>query len=160
MPRRDKINYYLDIAETVSQRSTCIRSRYGAIIVKNDEILSTGYSGAPRGRRNCVDIGTCLRKDLKIPHGERYEMCRAVHAEANAIISVARRDSIGATLYLVGVDATTGDYVNSTDACAMCKRMIINAGIQTVFIRINNTQYRVVDVEAEWVAEDDPKLNR
>ena len=98
--RRDKINYYLDIAETVAERSTCLRRCYGAIIVNNDEIISTGYNGAPRGRKNCIDLGRCIREELKIPSGERYELCRSVHAEQNCIISASRRDMLGATLYL------------------------------------------------------------
>ena len=87
MARIDKENYYLDIAETVLERSTCLRRCYGAIIVKNDEIVSTGYNGAPRGRRNCGDLGYCTREAMNIPSGQRYELCRSVHAEMNAIIS-------------------------------------------------------------------------
>ena len=154
MPRRDKINYYLDIAETVSQRCTCLRRHYGAIIVKNDEIISTGYVGAPRGRMNCTDIGYCRREKLQIPRGERYEMCRSVHAEANAIISASRRDCINATMYLTGIEVSTGDYVENANSCSMCKRMIINSGIKTVIIRINKDEYKSIDV-AEWVIDDD-----
>ncbi len=108
MNRISKENYYLDIAQTVLERATCLRRVYGAIIVKNDEIISTGYNGAPRGRRNCVDMGFCTREALKVPRGERYELCRSVHAEANAIISASRRDMVGGTLYLVGRNAQTG----------------------------------------------------
>ncbi|MEG2939734.1 MAG: deaminase, partial [Oscillospiraceae bacterium] len=133
--RRDKINYYLDIADTVSKRGTCLRRNFGAIIVKNDEIVSTGYTGAPRGRKNCSDLGYCRRQQLNIPRGERYEICRSVHAEANAIISAARKDCIGATLYLVGYEMDSGEYVENANSCAMCKRLIINAGLQTVIIR-------------------------
>ena len=97
MGRIDKENYYLDIAETVLERSTCLRRCYGAIIVKNDEIISTGYNGAPRGRANCVDLGYCSREAMQVPRGERYELCRSVHAEANAIISAQRRDSSSAS---------------------------------------------------------------
>ena len=153
--RRDKINYYLDIAETVSKRGTCLRRNYGAIIVKNDEIVSTGYAGAPRGRRNCTDIGTCYRDEMNVPRGERYEICRSVHAEANAIISAARKDMLGATLYLVGLEMSDGSYVQDPDSCSMCKRLGINAGITTVIIRLSENDFRVVDVLAEWVAEDD-----
>lgn len=153
--RRDKINYYLDIADTVSRRGTCLRRNFGAIIVKNDEIVSTGYTGAPRGRKNCTDLGYCRRIALNIPRGERYEMCRSVHAEANAIISASRRDMIGATLYLVGREADTGEYVRDASSCAMCRRLIINAGISTVIIRRDDSEYAVVDVEAEWVSDDD-----
>ena len=107
MERISKENYYLNIAETVLERSTCLRRLYGAIIVKNDEIISTGYNGAPRGRANCSDLGYCSREAMKIPRGERYELCRSVHAEANAIISAPRRDMVGGTIYLVGRDART-----------------------------------------------------
>ena len=108
MQRVDKQNYYLDIAQTVAERSTCLRRRYGAIIVSNDEIVSTGFNGAPRGRKNCIDLGYCTRESLNIPRGERYELCRSVHAEANCIISAARREMLGSTLYLVGIDGKTG----------------------------------------------------
>ena len=130
--RTSKQNYYLDIADSVLVRSTCLRRKYGAIIVRNDEIISTGYNGAPRGRKNCSDLGVCTRETLKIPSGERYELCRSVHAEANAIISASRRDMIGATLYLVGRDAKTNELLKDAMSCSMCKRHIINAGIETV----------------------------
>ena len=155
MARRDKINYYLDIADAVSRRGTCLRRNYGAIIVKNDEILSTGYVGAPRGRKNCSDMGVCIREKLQIPRGERYELCRSVHAEANAIISAERKSMIGATLYLSGRNVTDGQYVENAMCCSMCKRMVINAGISTVVVRIDDEHYRTVDVEAEWVAQDE-----
>lgn len=154
MERVDKHNYYLDIAETVIERGTCIRRNFGAIIVKNDEIVSTGYSGAPRGRKNCSDLGFCMREQLKIPRGERYELCRSVHAEANCIISAARRDMLGATLYLVGKDAKTGELVPNASSCAMCKRQIINAGIDKVVIRNTPTEYTAVNVN-EWIENDD-----
>ena len=159
MERRDKINYYLDIAETVSQRSTCIRRIYGAVIVKNDEIISTGYVGAPRGRVNCTDIHYCIREKLAVPRGERYELCRSVHAEANAIIHAARNDMIGATLYLVGKFPDTGEYVQDASSCSMCKRQIINAGIERVVIRINHEEYRVVQVQ-DWIANDESLLGQ
>ena len=154
MGRIDKENYYLDIAETVLERSTCERRHYGAIIVRNDEIISTGYNGAPRGRRNCSDLGGCAREKQHIPSGERYELCRSVHAEANAIISASRRDTIGATLYLVGRDAKTNALMPDAMSCSMCKRTIINAGIEKVIIRTSPTDYRVIDVQ-EWVDNDD-----
>ena len=108
MNRISKENYYLDIAETVLERATCLRRIYGAIIVKNDEIISTGYNGAPRGRANCVDMGYCSREAMKVPRGERYELCRSVHAEANAIISAARSETLGATLYMACTNPATG----------------------------------------------------
>ena len=98
--RTDKQNYYLDIADSVLERSTCLRRKYGAIIVRNDEIISTGYNGAPRGRKNCSDLGGCMRETLHIPSGERYELCRSVHAEMNAIISASRNDKENTVLEL------------------------------------------------------------
>jgi len=154
MERRDKFNYYLDIAQTVAERGTCIRRNYGAIIVHNDEIISTGYVGAPRGRKNCSDLGYCIRQQLNIPRGERYEMCRSVHAEANAIISASRRDMIGATLYLVGLEAETGEIVANSCCCSMCKRMVINSGIKEVIIRDTLSDYRVIDVQ-DWIENDE-----
>ena len=154
MPRTDKENYYLDIADTVSERSTCLRRKYGAIIVKNDEILSTGYNGAPRGRKNCSDAGGCLRDALNIPSGERYELCRSVHAEANAIISASRRDMVGGTIYLVGRNAQTGELLNDATSCSMCRRLVINAGLSRIVIRKTPTEFEVVDVQ-EWIDNDD-----
>ena len=160
MERISTENYYLDIAQTVLERATCLRRVYGAIIVKNDEIISTGYNGAPRGRRNCVDMGYCTREAMAVPRGERYELCRSVHAEANAIISAARRDMVGATLYLVGRNAQTGELLGDATSCSMCRRTVINAGIARVVIRRTPTEYEVVDVQ-DWVKEDDlPQLPR
>ena len=153
--RKNKINYYLDIAETVLKRGTCLRRNYGAIIVNNDEIISTGYVGAPRGRKNCCDMGFCVREKLNIPRGERYELCRSVHAEANAIISAPRDKMIGATLYLAGRDAKTGELIKDANSCSMCKRLIINAGIKTVIIRDTEDTFRVIDVDSEWVSNDE-----
>ena len=152
--RTDKINYYLDIAETVLERGTCLRRNYGAIIVKNDQIISTGYVGAPRGRRNCIDMGVCVRENLNVPRGERYELCRSVHAEQNAIIHAAREEMIGSVMYLVGKDARTGEYVKNASACSLCKRMIINAGIDLVIIRSTKTEYNVVEVN-DWIINDE-----
>ncbi|MDE6874984.1 MAG: cytidine deaminase [Lachnospiraceae bacterium] len=154
MERRDKTNYYLDIAETVSRRSTCLRRIYGAVIVKNDEIISTGYVGAPRGRKNCSDLNSCLREKMAIPRGERYELCRSVHAEANAIISASREKMLGATLYLVGFELPEDTYIANSNSCAMCKRLIINAGIEQVVIRDTREDYRVVAVR-DWVENDE-----
>ena len=154
MDRISKANYYLDIAQTVLERATCLRRVYGAIIVKNDEIISTGYNGAPRGRANCVDLGYCSREAMQVPRGERYELCRSVHAEANAIISASRRDMVGGTLYLVGRDARTGELLSDATSCSMCRRLVINAGLKEVVIRRSKTEFDVVDVQA-WVAEDD-----
>lgn len=155
MRRIDKENYYLDIAETVSERSTCLRRCYGAIIVQRDEVIATGYNGTPRGRSNCTNLNRCTRAELKIPSGQRYELCRSVHAEANCIISAARKEMLGATLYMACRDPQTGELIPDSTSCSMCRRLIINAGIQRVIIRDTPTDYRVVDVQKEWIEEDD-----
>lgn len=154
IPRTDKTNYYLDIAETVLERGTCLRRNFGAIIVNHDEIVSSGYVGAPRGRKNCIDLGYCVRESLGVPRGERYELCRSVHAEMNAIISAPRNDMIGATLYLVGKEVKTGEYVANPAPCSLCKRVIINAGIAYVVARISKKKYTVTDVKS-WVEHDE-----
>ncbi len=154
MERISKENYYLDIAQTVASRSTCLRKKYGAIIVSNDSIVSTGYNGAPRGRKNCSDIGTCMREELNIPRGERYEMCRSVHAEQNAIIAASSHQMLGSTLYLACIDAPTGQLLGGTCSCQMCKRTVINAGISKVVVRETPTEYTVYDVQ-DWIENDD-----
>lgn len=155
MKRRDKVNYYLDLAEVVSQRGTCLRKQYGAVIVKNDEVVATGYVGAPRSRANCIDLGYCLREQLNVPRGERYELCRSVHAEANAIISASRERMLGSAIYLTGIDLKdNGNYVKNANPCSMCKRMIINAGIETVYIRDDKDNYRVIKVQ-EYIEDDE-----
>ena len=154
MLRRDKINYYLDIAETVLERSTCIRRKFGAIIVKHDEIISTGYVGAPRGRKNCNDLNYCTRDKLGVPKGQRYELCRSVHAEQNAILSAARADMIDATLYLACHDARTDQLDGEVEPCSMCKRLIINAGIKQVIVRQTRDAYRIITV-SDWVEQDE-----
>ena len=152
--RRDKINYYLDIAEKVSERCTCLRRHYGAVIVKNDEIVSTGYVGAPRGRANCSDLGYCIRVKLDIPRGERYELCRSVHAEANAIISASRERMLDSVLFLGGKEVKDGTYIEQANSCSMCKRLIINAGIDKVVIRDDRENYRIISV-CEWIDNDE-----
>lgn len=154
MKRKDKENYYLDIADAVLQRSTCLRRRYGAIIVSNDEIIATGYNGAPRGRKNCMDLDYCTREKCNIPSGERYELCRSVHAEANCIISAARRDMIGSSMYLVGRDAKNNELLTNTTSCSMCRRQIINAGIEKIFCRTGEDTYSITYV-SEWIDDDD-----
>lgn len=124
--RPDKDDYYLGIAKEVSKRSTCIRRQYGAVIVKDDIILSTGYNGAARGEANCCDIGSCWREEHGIPHGEQYEKCVAVHAEMNAIAAAGTKNTIGATLYLAGFE--NGKEITA-EPCLMCQRMIKNARI-------------------------------
>lgn len=152
--RRSKINYYLDIAEAVTLRGTCLRKNFGAIIVKDDVIVSTGYNGAPRGRQNCCDLSFCLRDKMNIPRGERYELCRSVHAEANAIISAPRETMLGSDLYLVCIDSKTGGLVPGTTSCQMCKRLVINAGIERVIVRENKEEYTIYNV-SDWIENDD-----
>ena len=152
--RRSKDNYYLDIAETVSERSTCLRRRFGAIIVKNDVIVSTGYNVAPRGCANCNELGICYREKLGIPRGERYELCRSVHSEANAIIAAPREQMLGSTLYMCCTSPVDGSIMPGTTSCMMCKRQIINAGIARVIVRDDRENYRVIDV-SEWIENDD-----
>jgi dCMP deaminase len=154
MERVSKNNYYLDIAQTVSERSTCMRKRYGAIIVKNDIIIATGYNGAPRGRKNCSDIGSCTRERLGIPRGERYELCRSVHSEANAIIAASRENMLGASLYMCCTDPKNGEIVPNTNSCMMCKKLIINSGISRVYIRDTKQEYREISVTT-WIDDDD-----
>ena len=146
--------YFMRIAYMVSERSTCIRRRVGCVLVKDKRILATGYNGAPRGRRNCVDMGYCTREQLRVPRGERYELCRSVHAEANAIISASRRDMVGGTLYLVGRNAQTGELLPDATSCPMCRRHIINAGLERVVIRHTPTEFQVVDVQ-DWIDSED-----
>ena len=157
MSRIDKENYYLDIAQTVLERSTCLCSQYGALIVRNDEIVSTGYNGAPRGRSNCIDLGYCIREKMNIPQGERYELCRSVHAEANAIISAARSECIGGTIYLVGRDARSGKLIEHVVPCPQCRRLIINAGLSKIVIRSSPEKYDIINVQ-DWVFNDDSIL--
>ncbi len=154
MERRDKINYYLDISQTVAERGTCLRRNFGAIIVQNDEIIATGYNGAPRGRKNCSDVGSCTRENLGVPKGQRYELCRSVHAEANCIISAPRTRMIGATLYLACLDAKSGELFGDVEPCSMCKRTIINAGIEKVVIRTAKDEFRTLVVN-DWVVNDE-----
>ncbi len=154
MDRVSKHNYYLDIAQTVAERATCLRRRFGAIIVKNDSIIATGYNGAPRGRQNCSDLGHCMRDKLQIPKGERYELCRSVHAEANAIINAPREQMLGATLYMACITVSDGRLYPGTSSCMMCKRLVINAGIEQVVVRDDREHFRVIRV-SDWIDDDD-----
>ncbi len=156
MQRIDKVNYYLNIAKTVAERSTCLRKKVGCVIVNNDEIISTGYNGAPRGRKNCTDLGFCCKKKFfpELRHGG-YDACRSVHAEQNALISARRQDMLGATLYLVLYNPETGEYEMGASSCQMCRKMIINSGIERVIVRDNNEEgYKIIDVQ-EWVENDE-----
>ncbi|MDL2215756.1 dCMP deaminase family protein [Ruminococcaceae bacterium OttesenSCG-928-N02] len=153
--RTNKTDYYLEIADVVSRRSTCLRRHFGAIIVQNDTVIATGYNGAPRGRTNCTDLGFCAREAQDVPRGERYELCRSVHAEANAIISAARSEMLGSTLYLCGREVESGALIANASSCSMCRRMIINAGIENVVVRTANGGHNVFNVTALWVPDED-----
>ena len=154
MKRLDWDKFFIGVAELASKRSRDLNTQVGACIVKRNKIISTGYNGAPRGRVNCNDLGKCIREELDIPRGERYELCRSVHAEQNAIISAPRKDMIGATLYEVGIDVNTGEYSKNAMPCAMCKRFIINSGITTMVFRDDKENYRVIDVQ-DLIDNDD-----
>jgi dCMP deaminase len=152
--RSGRHNYYLDISETVSKRGTCLRRNFGAVIVNYDQIISSGYTGAPRGLKNCFDLNICSRRKLNIPRGQRYELCRSVHAESNAIIHSSREQMIGSIIYLVGLEVDTGEYVKNTEPCAMCKKLIINSGILQVVSRSNTDNYVITNVST-WIANDE-----
>lgn len=152
--RPSKHEYYLNIAKEVASRATCLRRKYGAVIVKNDIIISTGYNGAPRGTDNCIDLNYCRRDKLNIPRGENYELCRAVHSEMNAIINAEREKMIDSTLYLYGEYASNGNIVENLDSCQLCKKIIINAGIKTVIFARPNNEYYIVDVN-DWIINDE-----
>ena len=147
MERLTKSQYYIDIARSVAMRSTCIRRRVGAVIVKNDQIISTGYNGAPRRATNCIDIGYCLRKERNVPSGQNYELCRAVHAEMNAIIHASRLDMVGSDLYLAGIEVESGEPVSELTPCLLCKRVIINAGIARIIIPSKDEGFKYIDVD-------------
>ncbi len=155
MDRIDKDNYYLNIAMDVSKRGTCLRRNYGAVIVNRDEIVSTGYTGAPRGARNCTDIGFCLRSKMGVPSGERYELCRSVHAEMNAVIHAARKDTIGGTMYLMGsCREDERPLKEGAEPCRLCKRVIINAGIDKVVTR--NAGGKIIAYKVEdYIAQEE-----
>lgn len=128
--RVSKLQYYINIAKQVASRSTCLRRHYGCVIVKNDEIIATGYNGAARGETNCCDIyDVCPRSHMAHNSGD-YSDCPAVHAEQNAMLSAARQQMLGATMYLVGFDAETGEHLDEVRPCPICARMIKNSGIK------------------------------
>jgi dCMP deaminase len=155
MERIGKEDYYLNIALAVSRRGTCLRRNYGAVIVNHDEMISTGYTGAPRGARNCVDIRYCARSNMGVPSGERYELCRSVHAEMNAIIHASRREAMGGTMYLMGVDMEDGQPLQAgAEPCRLCKRVIINAGLDKVVTRNGNGDVITHHVR-DWVTHED-----
>jgi len=151
--RPSKEEYYLSIAKEVALRGTCLRRNFGAVIINNDQIISTGYTGAPRGTQNCIDVGHCYREQHNVPSGERYELCRSVHAEMNSVIHAARSEMVGGSLFLTGIEAKTGELVEDAEPCKLCKRVIINAGIKYVYVMMNGGQVRRMLV-SDWVANE------
>lgn len=141
--RPEKDDYYLSIAKIVATRSTCLRRRYGAVIVNNDQIVGTGYNGSPRGEQNCCDVGVCKREELNIPKGERYELCVAIHAEDNAVMQAGRERTNGATIYIAGIESD--DKLANPTPCKMCRRKLINAGIKRVVGLDQNTN-KAIDI--------------
>jgi len=143
--RPDWDNYFIEIAKVVSSRSTCLRRRFGAVIVKDRVIISTGYNGSPRGMPNCIDTGKCTRKELNIPSGERYELCEAVHAEQNAIVNGSPERMKDATIYIAGFNED-GGFADATP-CRLCNRMIRNAQItEIVYLKEDSSIVRIDDI--------------
>lgn len=153
--RISKAAYYMTAAKAISLRSTCLRRRYGAVVVKNDSIVASGYNGSPRGLQNCVDKGSCYRQDMGIPHGSNYELCKSVHAEQNAIINAARNGGssiIGGTIYIFGYDPLEPSRDFEVRPCIMCSRFIINAGIEKVFCCSRDvTDERIQEVDLQGI---------
>jgi dCMP deaminase len=146
--RPDWDEYFIGIAKAIAVRATCFRRKYGAVITKDNTIVSTGYNGAPAGMKDCLEVGKCTRKELQIPHGERYELCHSVHAEANAIIRASMDELRGATIYISGRDE--GDKECLSEPCMMCKRMILNARIAKVVYSNGQHGFVIVDPK-QWL---------
>lgn len=148
--RRDKTNSYLDLAETVSNNSTCIHKRCGAVLVNDGTVITTGYTGAPRGRRNCIDMEDCAK--------ETCGRCRAVHAEANAVLFASRMQMRGGSLYVVRIDVDDDGkdigYVKNPDCCESCKMLLINSGIRDVYVRVSKDEY-IRQTVMDWIDNDD-----
>ena len=150
--RISKIDAYLNCAENFAYRSTCIKRKYGAVIVKDDAVISTGYNGSPRGFENCCDIGGCPRIKMNMHQGEGYAICKAIHAEANALLNCSREQTIGADLYLAGVNPQDLS-VHKAKPCPLCARMIIQAGIKNVYLRNGegaDNYERIEAVNLQW----------
>ena len=155
--RISKADTYLNCAENFAYRSTCLKRKYGAVIVKADAVISTGYNGSPRGYENCCDIGECPRMKRDMHQGEGYGMCRAVHAEANALLNCSREQTLGADLYLAGVNPEDCS-VHRAKPCPLCARLIIQAGINNVILRIGDGEgnYEVIPAkELEWYIKEE-----
>lgn len=153
--RVSKIDTYLNCAEVFAYRSTCLKRKYGAVIVKDDVVISTGYNGAPRGFDNCCDIGRCPRIERNMHQGEGYWICRAIHAEENALLNCSRQQTLGADLYLVGVNPKDNS-IHESKPCPICARSIIQAGIRNVYLRVGEGAGNYVEIPAKqlrWVRE-------
>lgn len=154
--RKSKEEYYINIAKEVASRSTCYRAKHWIIIVKDDQIISTGYVGAPRKTKDCFERGNCLREELQVPSGERYELCRSVHAEQNAIINAARSGAnlFGATMYhyTMRFDKEGNEIPQEWYPCLLCKKMIINAWIKHFTAIQADGSIKTHNVE-DWVLE-------
>jgi len=153
-----KDEYYMNIAREVSRKSTCFRRVIGAIIIRDDQIISTGYAGAPRKTKDSIEHGFCLRDKLKIPHGQRYELCRSVHAEQNAIINAARAgvSLLGGNMYLYGSIPGKDGPIDALP-CFICKKMIINAGLDLMICSTkegNIVTFKVSDWADDWQKND------
>lgn len=146
--RISKINTYLNVAETFAYRSTCIKRKYGAVIVKDDTVISTGYNGSPRGFDNCCDIGRCPRIELGMHQGEGYGICRAIHAEQNALLNCSKDQTMGADLYLAGINPQNNS-VHQAKPCPLCARLIIQAGIENVILRVGEQEDEYVVIPAK-----------
>ena len=146
--RVSKIDTYLNVAEAFAYRSTCIKRKYGAVIVKNDVVVSTGYNGSPRGYDNCCDVGICPRMEQNMHQGEGYDICRAIHAEQNALLNCSRDQTMGADLYLAGINPSDNS-IHRARPCPLCARMIIQAGIRNVIMRTGEGADAYVIVPAE-----------
>lgn len=146
--RISKVNTYLNVAETFAYRSTCIKRKYGAVVVKDDTVISTGYNGSPRGYDNCCDLGKCPRIELDMHQGEGYGICRAIHAEQNVLLNCSREQTIGADLYLAGVNPVDNT-VHKAKPCPLCARLIIQAGIANVILRIGEKEDEYLQIPAK-----------
>lgn len=150
--RVSKVDTYLNCSEVFAYRSTCLKRKYGAVIVKDDVVISTGYNGSPRGCENCCDLGECKRIKMNMHQGEGYGICKAVHAEANALLNCSREQTIGADIYLTGINPKDAS-IHAAKPCPLCARMIIQAGIKNVYLRQGEGADNYLTVSAknlEW----------
>ena len=154
MKRPSWDEYFMEMAELTAKRSTCMRRNVGAVIVKEKHAIATGYNGAPRGIKHCEERGGCLRQKLGVPSGQRHELCMALHAEQNAMLSAERKDMINSTLYIVGVRTDTNQYEEGASPCQMCRKLIINSGISEVIVRIDKNSFNCFKVK-DWINNDD-----